>query len=110
MGCLLQAEGGIRDIGVTGVQTCALPISSTRSSRHGSRRERRADREIKCRALVDLRFGPDASVVARNAPLRGHQSRSEERRVGKECTSRWPPYHLKKSTCASTSSSSYRYS
>src|SRR5215203_2784777 len=23
-----QAEGGIRDIGVTGVQTCALPISS----------------------------------------------------------------------------------
>src|SRR3712207_9333767 len=24
----LQAEGGIRDIGVTGVQTCALPISA----------------------------------------------------------------------------------
>src|SRR5258707_5727661 len=24
-----QAEDGIRDIGVTGVQTCALPISST---------------------------------------------------------------------------------
>ena len=26
-----QAEDGIRDIGVTGVQTCALPISSTPS-------------------------------------------------------------------------------
>src|SRR3712207_7180527 len=24
--CFLQAEDGIRDIGVTGVQTCALPI------------------------------------------------------------------------------------
>src|ERR1035437_4992231 len=24
--CLFQAEAGIRDIGVTGVQTCALPI------------------------------------------------------------------------------------
>ena len=24
-----QAEDGIRDIGVTGVQTCALPISTT---------------------------------------------------------------------------------
>src|SRR3712207_3238917 len=27
--CFFQAEDGIRDIGVTGVQTCALPISST---------------------------------------------------------------------------------
>src|SRR5258707_10478865 len=28
-----QAEDGIRDIGVTGVQTCALPISRSPSSR-----------------------------------------------------------------------------
>src|SRR5215203_7191797 len=26
--CFFQAEDGIRDIGVTGVQTCALPISA----------------------------------------------------------------------------------
>src|SRR3712207_3190034 len=32
--CLLQAEDGIRDIGVTGVQTCALPISR-RLKAHG---------------------------------------------------------------------------
>src|SRR5215203_4060121 len=34
-----QAEDGIRDIGVTGVQTCALPISMGRSSagRHDTR-------------------------------------------------------------------------
>src|SRR5260370_39703920 len=43
-----QAEDGIRDSSVTGVQTCALPI------------------------------------------------RSEERRVGKGCRSRWSPYHYKK--------------
>src|SRR5476651_2848671 len=30
-----QAEDGIRDIGVTGVQTCALPISICSSSRSG---------------------------------------------------------------------------
>src|SRR2546429_4321876 len=29
-----QAEDGIRDVAVTGVQTCALPILSTRMSRH----------------------------------------------------------------------------
>src|SRR3712207_7225848 len=27
-----QAEDGIRDIGVTGVQTCALPISATQAA------------------------------------------------------------------------------
>src|SRR5947209_4382786 len=31
-GFFFQAEDGIRDIGVTGVQTCALPISSRRSA------------------------------------------------------------------------------
>src|SRR5207253_4803836 len=30
-----QAEDGIRDGHVTGVQTCALPISPSRSLRHG---------------------------------------------------------------------------
>ena len=31
-----QAEDGIRDIGVTGVQTCALPISSITEKRQVS--------------------------------------------------------------------------
>src|SRR3712207_8862935 len=31
--CFFQAEDGIRDIGVTGVQTCALPISTCCSPR-----------------------------------------------------------------------------
>src|SRR3712207_8244086 len=34
--CFFQAEDGIRDIGVTGVQTCALPIS-TRSAHREER-------------------------------------------------------------------------
>src|SRR5690242_21918142 len=32
-------------------------------------------------------------------PCRGRLRRSEERRVGKECRSRWSPYHLKKKKC-----------
>src|SRR2546430_4496687 len=36
-----QAEDGIRDLTVTGVQTCALPICSWRASLHASRVSRR---------------------------------------------------------------------
>src|SRR5688572_31154786 len=68
-----QAEDGIRDLTVTGVQTCALPISSDgcalRAGRTAPQRRRR-----------DFHRRPDAH-------------RSEERRVGKECRSRWSPYH-----------------
>ena len=39
-------------------------------------------------ALFQMRFY--ALVLWR---LRGRQLRSEERRVGKECRSRWSPYH-----------------
>src|SRR5476651_1866294 len=35
-----QAEDGILDIGVTGVQTCALPIYRRRSERSSARKER----------------------------------------------------------------------
>src|SRR3712207_8469125 len=37
--CLFQAEDGIRDIGVTGVQTCALPIFPQGRPRAGAGRE-----------------------------------------------------------------------
>src|SRR3546814_1829691 len=57
---------------VTGVQTCALPISSSIFCRSATGRSRR--------------YAPPK--------IRG---RSEERRVGKECVStcrsRWSPYH-----------------
>src|SRR5260370_19607797 len=75
---LFQAEDGIRDSSVTGVQTCALPIL--------------------------LLPQPDGPMMQRNCPAGISQDtlsrattrtegRSEERRVGKECRSRWSPYH-----------------
>src|SRR5439155_12458443 len=70
-----QAEDGIRDGHVTGVQTCALPISG---GRFGRRRHRRG--------YTGLRRH-------RRGLWRGRRLRSEERRVGKECRSRWAPYH-----------------
>src|SRR3546814_14697227 len=51
--------------------------------------------EIGAQARGDVRRHRDAAPAAR-----GHEARSEERRVGKECvstcSSRWLPYHYKK--------------
>src|SRR2546421_9482286 len=91
-----QAEDGIRDLIVTGVQTCALPISvDALGSVHRAVAglEPRLDvvagiprRERAWRGLVVPLRG------ACKAPYEEHE-RSEERRVGKECRSRWSPYH-----------------
>src|SRR2546422_6310741 len=89
-----QAEDGIRDVAVTGVQTCALPIWVLRleqplgeivpHDQDGAARPRFLRRE---RApLLDLDVA-DLEVAL------GGALRSEERRVGKECRSRWSPYH-----------------
>ena len=48
--------------------------------------------------IEHLLFGSTAEKVVRKAPcpvltLREPIKRSEERRVGKECRSRWSPYH-----------------
>src|SRR2546430_11887976 len=91
-----QAEDGIRDLTVTGVQTCALPILIA--------------------GHMDLLFTDAANVLpfvrsrqikAYGVTTKGRWAaapeiptiaefgipRSEERRVGKECRSRWSPYH-----------------
>src|SRR2546422_7918192 len=69
-----QAEDGIRDVAVTGVQTCALPISTGGCPQN---REASTFRDAQVPFANWLYF----------------QTRSEERRVGKECRSRWSPYH-----------------
>src|SRR5687767_15972621 len=69
-----QAEDGIRDKLVTGVQTCALPISCSMPSPTGVEH-------------AVCSFGI-FSIFTRQ--------RSEERRVGKECRCGWWPYHEKK--------------
>src|SRR5439155_13406300 len=76
-----QAEDGIRDGHVTGVQTCALPISPR--SALGSRAGAPPPRGIR---------------RARRRAVKDKDNRSEERRVGKECRSRWSRYHEKKKT------------
>src|SRR3712207_7064294 len=87
-----QAEDGIRDIGVTGVQTCALPILDPEYVLillDGDRVSGRLG------GTVDLsRFS--LLSIERVEVVKGPASvlyRSEERRVGKECRSRWSPYH-----------------
>src|SRR2546425_9502078 len=85
-----QAEDGIRDKLVTGVQTCALPISGPRP-RHEPCLRASARGVIARRALPRL---PEDLLqhIARVGAL-PENARSEERRVGKECRSRWSPYH-----------------
>src|SRR5689334_24690233 len=91
-----QAEDGIRDGTVTGVQTCALPISEL------------ATLSIALVVVVDKNGKVLGKVLGRNgsALMRGDDlgavyplmkqavnKRSEERRVGKECRSRWATDH-----------------
>src|SRR2546429_5140662 len=95
-----QAEDGIRDVAVTGVQTCALPISCylifrlfwgcswlatcfesamSRQAWHWRRKRHEGSSATDC-----VSGCIDADL---------YRGRSEERRVGKECRSRWSPYH-----------------
>src|SRR5687767_15219239 len=92
-----QAEDGIRDKLVTGVQTCALPIWRPGRVLHSVRKDRAAVRDARrpwVPDIADVRRAGDQSQVA--AGPRRALPRSEERRVGKECRSRWSPYHEKK--------------
>src|SRR2546430_6380348 len=93
-----QAEDGIRDLTVTGVQTCALPISkanaligavtSVATSAGAASRARRGAR-AKARPAQTTAPTP---ATGSHAPT-DCRARSEERRVGKESRSRWSPYH-----------------
>src|SRR3712207_8144694 len=97
---VFQAEDGIRDIGVTGVQTCALPICVNLITRlriwFRRRRLKRAAKKQQVAPLREFVYLDEVSVYSLNASRLGSiaaEFRSEERRVGKECRSRWSPYH-----------------
>src|SRR5207248_6032581 len=88
-----QAEDGIRDRTVTGVQTCALPISAGRAAgAFGPGAEAALDPGGGGRAArARCRGGAPTRGIGRRRPLAGplrlggrRGSRSEERRVGKE--------------------------
>src|SRR5256885_2648887 len=91
-----QAEDGIRDYKVTGVQTCALPIWGLERLPLA-----RAERLL-TEAVGSLTGAPDGEggwlrrqARARLLALvqRYTLARSEERRVGEEGRSRWAPDH-----------------
>src|SRR6266436_8828876 len=101
-----QAEDGIRDVAVTGVQTCALPISGLQAHSAGPLdlllAEQGEGPDAAADAAARARRGAAAvrvPALARAAPARGLEGereaglsalqaggprRSEERRVGKE--------------------------
>src|SRR5207248_5527342 len=81
-----QAEDGIRDRTVTGVQTCALPISLRVKLVRYPEGVLPADRDqaVQTAALERVADAVQAVIaLVRVGP------RSEERRVGKECRCRW---------------------
>src|SRR5256885_12396443 len=92
-----QAEDGIRDYKVTGVQTCALPISEVvEGAADVEVRDVHVPVLVRQERLDEARpLGGRLGVVAlqQPGPLEDAIDRSEERRVGKECRSRWSPYH-----------------
>src|SRR5690606_39451246 len=83
-----QAEDGIRDFHVTGVQTCALPIWRIARCLARVFNPIRAMRGW-TRLCVDWP-GRSGDIAGRG--IGATEARSEERRVGKECRSRWWPY------------------
>src|SRR2546430_2477046 len=99
-----QPEDGIRDLTVTGVQTCALPISFVQplpeedegpvapervERAWGAARQRIA--RLIATAPEGERLHEGALLVIAGRPNAG--KRSEERRVGEEWRSRWSPDH-----------------
>src|SRR5690348_17589311 len=94
VGFFFQAEDGIRDGRVTGVQTCALPILDWHALRGSSLRHRQDIHRmlLAFAAAVDPERPVD-QVTREDCTALLRNIRSEERRVGKECRSRWSPYH-----------------
>src|SRR5258708_9687164 len=94
-----QAEDGIRDDLVTGVQTCALPISRFRRGRGPCGPLFRDWAAHACPAtgapIHQQLVAAEWDTAGENPVMQAQATseRSEERRVGKECRSRWSPYH-----------------
>src|SRR5947209_20345462 len=83
-----QAEDGIRDIGVTGVQTCALPICvKTLSALGPFARWREWDAYPIIHHFAFTGHGLRVLVERAGFTVLELKNRSEERRVGKGCRS-----------------------
>src|SRR5690606_39407201 len=88
-----QAEDGIRDFHVTGVQTCALPIYVI--AVFDAYRVQRKSEDVLDYGGVHVVFTREAQTADEYIEKFAHDNRkkydirSEERRVGKEGRSRW---------------------
>src|SRR2546429_5898034 len=91
-----QAEDGIRDVAVTGVRTCALPIYRPVPAAQAAADRRAGPLGLEPAAVAHPDAGrramSRASADDERVALPASAGRSEERRVGKECRSRWSPY------------------
>src|SRR5690606_39772909 len=105
-----QAEDGIRDFHVTGVQTCALPIyrftaydtkdipriTSNVLGRSISHTPAPARIPIASARMTSITSPPPSSARPALQPCGDCAARSEERRVGKECRGRGCAQHDRK--------------
>ena len=86
---------------MTGVQTCALPICGDSMSQENLDYITADIESPLAKVKMDIHEIPFEAqtfdVAFCNHVMEhvadDHQARSEERRVGKECRSRWSPYH-----------------
>src|SRR5437879_2542892 len=91
-----QAEDGIRDTSVTGVQTCALPIlvlddtllPAFANSFNAAHHTTASGARIEVRPVL-ANSGVIKDQLINRFTLGGRIGRSEERRIGKECRARW---------------------
>src|SRR5438105_10026443 len=91
-----QAEDGIRDPLVTGVQTCALPILVSNLAQGARGEGPNIAKALQGNAQLSGVFAqtlPSQLQILHDFDLifGTLKTRSEERRVGKECRSRWSP-------------------
>src|SRR3712207_9401752 len=98
----MQAEDGIQDVGVTGVQTCALPICRAAGPAHAADPQdvagaaRRRPRSAAGAAAAAGRTAEGGSALDRAGQPALHEvARSEDRRVGDAWRHRGWRYHLK---------------
>src|SRR5690606_39380183 len=89
----VQAEDGIRDFHVTGVQTCALPISH--ANMFSNRKSFATPSRLTSHSVIAAKWVGE-QIMATSSLLYTQTfesvnigDRSEERRVGKEWRSRW---------------------
>src|SRR5699024_12109506 len=86
-----QAEDGIRDRNVTGVQTCALPIWLFCMTDLADYICENLGQVCHTRVYAEIGEVPAEVLQPEFETIEGSVARSEERRVGKECRCRWGP-------------------